>query len=55
MTLRPQVGYFIPAEMERVARQAFPTPTSMMAIRDELGMIFSDRDFAAPNGDGNQL
>lgn len=46
MTLRPQVGYLIPAETERVARQAFPTPTSMMAIRDELGMVFSDRDFA---------
>lgn len=46
MTLRPQVGYLIPAETERVARQAFPTSTSMMAIRDELGMVFSDRDFA---------
>ena len=46
MALRPQVGFLIPAETERVARQAFPTPTSMMAIRDELGMVFSDRDFA---------
>jgi transposase len=46
MTLHPQVVYLIPAETERVARQAFPTPTSMMAIRDELGMVFSDRDFA---------
>ena len=46
MTLHPQVVYLIPAETERVARQAFPTPTPMIAIRDELGMVFSDRAFA---------
>jgi transposase len=46
MTLHRQAIYLIPAETERVAREAFPTPSPMMALRDELGMVFTDSDFA---------
>ena len=46
MSLHPQVCYNIPAETERVARAAFPKPSPIMCIRDELGIFFDDRDFA---------
>jgi transposase len=54
MTLHPQVCYSIPAETERVARAAFPKPSPFMRIRDELGMLFSDHDFAALFADVGQ-
>src|SRR5690242_17712779 len=47
MSMQPQLFYLIPAETERVALASFPTPSAIMRIRDELGMLFSDRDFAA--------
>ncbi len=47
MTMHPQGFYLIPAETERVARAAFPSGSAIMHIRDELGMVFDDRDFAA--------
>ncbi|NTU80297.1 MAG: hypothetical protein HGA45_31305, partial [Chloroflexales bacterium] len=46
MTLQRQAIYLIPAETERVAREAFPAGSPMMALRDELGMVFADSDFA---------
>ena len=46
MSMLPQVSYVIPTETERVARAAFPKPSAIMRIRDELGMLFDDRDFA---------
>src|SRR6266496_4823534 len=46
MTMHPQLVYIIPTETERVARAAFPTGSAIMRIRDELGMLFDDRDFA---------
>src|SRR5215213_4376793 len=45
--MQPQVGYLIPAETERVARAAFPKGNPIMRIRDELGMLLADHDFAA--------
>jgi transposase len=46
MTMHPQLVYIIPTETERVARAAFPWGSAIMRIRDELGMLFDDRDFA---------
>jgi transposase len=47
MSMHPQVGYVIPAATERVARAAFPKGNPIMRIRDELGMLLADQDFAA--------
>ena len=47
MSMHPQLFYVIPAETERVAHAAFPKGSAIMRIRDELGMLFSDTDFAA--------
>lgn len=46
MTLHPQVCYLIPDDTARVARAVFPDPSPVMRIRDELGMLFDDQDFA---------
>jgi transposase len=37
----------IPAETERVARAAFPKGSLCLQIRDALGSIFSDAQFAS--------
>jgi transposase len=47
MSMQPQLFYVIPAETERVARAAFPKGCTIMQIRDELGMLMADQDFAA--------
>lgn len=36
----------VPEETARIARQIFPKGNRYMQLRDELGMIYSDRDFA---------
>ena len=46
MRLQPQLFYIIPTETERVARAAFPKGCAIMQIRDELGMLCTDQDFA---------
>lgn len=46
MTMHPQAIYLIPSDTERVARAAFPKGSPIMRIRDELGMLFRDTDFA---------
>ena len=43
----PQLFYVIPTETERVAHAAFPKGCPIMQIRDELGMLCADQDFAA--------
>ena len=47
MSLQPQLFYVIPTETERVAHAAFPKGCPIMQIRDELGMLCADQDFAA--------
>ena len=46
MSLRPAVWDSIPAETVRVARAAFPKGSLAIRIRDELGPLFDDRQFA---------
>ena len=47
MSLQPQVVYLVPEETARVARAAFPKGDNpSMLIRDHLGMIYADEDFA---------
>jgi transposase len=47
MSLHPQVGYLVPDETARVARAAFPRGNNLaMLMRDHLGMIFDDQQFA---------
>src|SRR5439155_16416441 len=47
MSMHPQLFYVIPTETEPVARAAFPKGCAIMQIRDELGMLLADQDFAA--------
>ena len=47
MSLHPQVFDPIPAETVRVARAAFPKPSRYMRIRDALGNLYTEQDFAA--------
>lgn len=46
MSLRPDDELMIPAETARVARAAFPKGNWLMTLRDELGVIYRDSDFA---------
>lgn len=46
MSLRPQPVPPIPAETARVARAAFPKGNLYMLLRDELGALAADEDFA---------
>ena len=46
MSLKPQSKFEIPVETGRVARAAFPQGTALMHIRDELGKVFADEQFA---------
>lgn len=47
MSLQAQSAFVIPAETERVARAAFPKGSLCLQIRDALGSIFSDAQFAS--------
>lgn len=47
MTLRPDLIGPVPAETARVARAAFPHGSRYLQMRDALGTIFTDTDFAA--------
>jgi len=48
MSLHSQVGYLVPEETARVARAAFPKGNNLyMRMRDHLGSIFDDEQFAA--------
>jgi transposase len=46
MCLRPQTSFVIPFQTWRIARAAFPNGSLCMQIRDELGSIFRDEQFA---------
>ena len=45
--LRPKPLGEIPAETIRVARAAFPKGNLYLRLRDELGVLYEDADFAA--------
>ncbi len=47
MSLQPQPFDPIPAETVRVARAAFPKGNTYMRMRDELGVLYQDEQFAA--------
>ncbi|AQW54228.1 hypothetical protein SHXM_07691 [Streptomyces hygroscopicus] len=47
MSLRPVPAPEIPEMTARVARAAFPKGCLAMRVRDELGVLFQDADFAA--------
>jgi transposase len=47
MSLHPQPIPPIPEETARVARTAFPHGHVYLMMRDELGTLFTDDDFAA--------
>jgi transposase len=47
MSLHPQPIGPVPEETARVAHAAFPGGNIYMALRDELGTVFRDEDFAA--------
>ena len=46
MCLHPRSVDSVPKETARVAKAAFPKGTTYMTMRDELGAIFEDEDFA---------
>ncbi|MFE7633842.1 transposase [Kitasatospora sp. NPDC057518] len=46
MSLRPKEPDEIPAETARVARAAFPKGSLAIRVRDELGVLFTDAQFA---------
>ena len=47
MSLHPHVIEPVPDETARVARAAFPKGNPYLTLRDHLGTIFQDDDFAA--------
>lgn len=47
MSLRPQPVPPVPAETARVARAAFPKGNLYLLLRDELGALVEDQDFAS--------
>ncbi len=47
MSLRPQTVPPVPEETARIAHAAFPKGNLYLQIRDEIGVLFEDADFAA--------
>ena len=47
MSLRPQPLEPVPEDTARVARAAYPKGHPYLTLRDQLGTIFQDEDFAA--------
>lgn len=46
MSLKPQAIASVPTETARVARAAYPKGNVYMQMRDVLGSIYTDEDFA---------
>ena len=46
MSIQPQDNYPIPEETRRVAQAAFPKGNLYMRMRDELGELYQDQQFA---------
>jgi transposase len=51
MSLHPRPIDPIPEAIARVARQAFPKGNRYILLRDELGTIYTDVEFAPWEGD----
>ena len=47
MSMHPQPFRPVPAETARIARAALPNPNTYLALRDQLGTLFTDDDFVA--------
>jgi transposase len=47
MSLPESTNWTIPDETARIARAAFPKPNAIMRVRDELGTLYDDQDFAS--------
>ena len=54
MSLRPQIIGPISEETVRVARAAYPKGNLYLRLRDDLGTIYEDGQFAALYPDGGQ-
>jgi hypothetical protein len=46
MSLKPSPIEPVPGETARIARAAFRKGSPLLGLRDELGAIFADTDFA---------
>ena len=46
MSLHASLGYVIPDETARIARAAFPKGNPYLRMRDTLGPIYTNSDFA---------
>jgi hypothetical protein len=46
MSLKPDLIQPVPEETARVARAVFRKGNPLLSLRDELGAIFADADFA---------
>jgi transposase len=46
MSLKPSLIESVPADTVHVARAAFPKGNLYISMRDELGVLFRDSDFA---------
>jgi len=46
MSLKPSLIEAVPSETVRIARAAFPKGNLYLSMRDELGVLFEDADFA---------
>jgi transposase len=55
MSLQPQAIPPIPEETARVARALFPKGNRYMQLRDELGTVYTDEQFAALSPQGGQF
>jgi transposase len=55
MSLQPQAIPPIPEETARVARALFPKGNRYMQLRDELGTVYTDEQFAALYPEGGQF
>lgn len=47
MSLRPQIVNPVPSETARVAKAAFPKGNLYTTMRDEMGTLYTDKDFEA--------
>ena len=47
MSMQPQEISPVPTETARIAQAAFPHSTLAMHLRDTLGLLYKDADFAA--------
>ena len=46
MSLKPTAIEPVPEQTARIARAAFPTGNTHLKLRDELGTLYCDEDFA---------